>query len=98
MSSLSSRHLVTNSLKHAFVGREGGTVRISLKAVPAGENEELQLVVSDDGRGLSKGADTRATLGLEIVRGLVKQIAGRLLFQGERGVRAEVVFPRERVK
>jgi len=45
------KELVTNALKHAFVGREGGTV--TLHSVVSGDG--CQVVVGDDGVGLAPG-------------------------------------------
>jgi signal transduction protein with GAF and PtsI domain len=57
--------LLQNALEHAFVGRERGTVRISLGRGP----QEVVVEVTDDGVGLP--ADRPPSLGLEIVEALV---------------------------
>lgn len=44
--------LMTNALKHAFVGRDGGTISLSSLV----DNTGCRVVVSDDGVGLPKGA------------------------------------------
>ncbi len=78
--------LVTNALKHAFPGRRGGEVRVSLQPVPAPAGPESQefarvrLMVSDDGVGLPHGfADSPArTVGLQLVTDLVQQLGSSL--------------------
>lgn len=70
--------LLTNVLKHAFVGRAEGVVEISI-VVP--ENGKISLTVSDDGVGLPDGFDINATksFGLRLVRILAEdQLHGTL--------------------
>lgn len=43
--------LMTNALKHAFAGREGGAIRLQCTNLPSG----CRVVVSDDGVGLPSG-------------------------------------------
>ena len=43
--------LMTNALKHAFVGREGGTITVSSLVTDTG----CRVVISDDGVGLREG-------------------------------------------
>ena len=59
--------LATNSLKHAFVGRNRGTIDIQLTR--AG-NESVRLLFRDDGWGLPAGLDLQAaeSLGLRLIR------------------------------
>jgi two-component sensor histidine kinase len=69
--------LVVNALKHAFVGRDAGRVRVSMAQDEAGV---VSLAVSDDGIGLPEGYDWRASgsLGLRLVLLLVEQIGGSI--------------------
>lgn len=85
--------LLSNALKHAFPdGREG---RITVKLSRNGNNT---IVVADDGVGLpDEPHSTNRTLGLQLVRGLVQQIAGRLEVVRDGGSRFEITFPAERV-
>jgi PAS domain S-box-containing protein len=83
--------LVTNALKHAFRGRDGGTLRIAL-AQRAGAG--LRLEVVDDGAGLPAGFDAgRARgLGFRMVQNLVRQLDGALQVHTGRGTRFVVDF------
>ncbi|MDQ4020038.1 MAG: GAF domain-containing protein, partial [Actinomycetota bacterium] len=74
--------LLQNALEHG-----GEEVRIEL----ARRNGDVRLTVVDDGRWTGEAADGT---GLSIVRALVRdELNGTLELAGERGLRAEVVFP-----
>ena len=84
--------LCTNALKYAFLGKEGGELRVELHRVkgrysgpPEGRSggAEVRLTIADDGVGLPAGMDVRSaeTLGMQIVGGLVDQLRGRLVVQ-----------------
>lgn len=74
---LIANELMTNVFKHAFVGRENGTLRLHLKRT--GTNA-LLFAVCDNGAGFPANFDIRAakSLGLRVVRNLVHQIRGSL--------------------
>lgn len=72
--------LVTNSLKHAFEGMDTGKISVSLHE----ERDELRLRVHDDGIGFPD-QPANNSLGLELVRLLVKQLRGSLEIDGSRG-------------
>jgi PAS domain S-box-containing protein len=67
--------LISNSLKHAFPGRDTGEIKVSLKREDCGM---YLLEVSDNGVGLPAGLDPIAThtLGLRLVRSLTGQLSG----------------------
>jgi len=69
--------LVSNSLKHAFAGRAGGELLLSLSRDSGGA---VRLGVRDDGPGLPEGLDFRRTesLGLQLVCALVDQLQGTI--------------------
>jgi PAS domain S-box-containing protein len=86
--------LVSNSLKHAFLGRAEGRIHIKLRREENGEHinsmEESKyegckstsfiLKVSDDGIGIPKSIDLEnpKSLGMQLVTTLVDQLAGEL--------------------
>ncbi|MBN1532001.1 MAG: PAS domain S-box protein [Spirochaetes bacterium] len=84
--------LVSNALKHAFHGREKGSIVVGLQQ--AGE-ETCQLTVQDDGTGLPEAEPTERTdrLGLQMVDGLVRQIGGSIRFSSGDGTTVSVTFP-----
>ncbi len=72
---LAVNELVQNALEHAFKGRQGGKVAVSLGHSP----DEVVVIVKDDGSGLPEKFSSH--LGLEIVETLVKDdLNGRLRF------------------
>ncbi len=83
--------LVTNALKHAFP--EGCTGDVSVFSEQRTENE-MVLVVADDGTGIPEDLDWRNadSLGLMIVIMLVKQIRGTIDLDRSNGTRWSVIF------
>jgi len=67
--------LVSNSLEHAFVGRQKGLIRV---AAWVADGNRVELSVTDDGKGLPPGFDaaTVPSLGLRLVRLLTQQLGG----------------------
>lgn len=84
---------VSNSLKHAFDGRESG--RIDVRLVDMG-GEKLALIVSDDGPGLPEGFDpaTSDRLGHRIMAGFARTLRGDIAYENDSGAVMRLVFPR----
>lgn len=79
--------LVSNSLKHAFPGRKRGEIKIAMRDL---SENEIELVVSDNGAGLPKGMDIRKTssLGLRLVKLLAEdQLHGKIKLERKGGTR-----------
>jgi two-component sensor histidine kinase len=92
--------LVSNSLKHAFPGRDKGEIRIKLHRE---ENEECRnegsisnfvLTVSDNGIGIPEYLDIEniESLGLQLVTTLVDQLDGDLELKRNNGTEFTVRF------
>lgn len=64
--------LVSNALKHAFLGRQQGTITIAAER----EGRRARMTIEDDGCGIS--APVRAGFGLQLVEMLARQINGSL--------------------
>jgi len=82
--------LVSNALKHAFRGRQGGTVTIRLQR----DEADFLLTVRDDGVGLAGDIDPAVTetLGLQLVTTLTRQLGGKLSVFRDEGTRFEIRF------
>ena len=68
--------LLSNAYKYAFKNRNKGQIDLVLKK----QDNGLLLIVKDDGIGLPAGFDLEKskTLGMTLVKGLVRQIGGKL--------------------
>lgn len=82
--------LVSNAIQHAFVGRTTGRIWIAFRR----NRNQYCLEVRDNGVGLPEayvnGMSTR--LGLQLIRGLAKQLSGRLTIAADRGTSFCIVF------
>jgi PAS domain S-box-containing protein len=86
--------LLTNSLKHAFEGREGGTIRMHSLVDDSG----CRVVVADDGVGLPQGATwpTPGKMSALFARSLVQNANASLdiVSRPNSGVTVEIRFAR----
>lgn len=83
--------LAMNSLKHAFVDRPSGRITVSLNRI---DPRQLELVVSDDGRGLQPMTNKRGGLGARIIDGLANQLGGKIVVDNSaNGVTSRLTFP-----
>ncbi len=84
--------LLSNALKHAFVGRKEGKIDVSLTA---SEEGRINLTVSDDGVGLPPGfdIDKTGTLGLRLIKILAEdQLQGTLEIISKEGTTFNIEF------
>jgi PAS domain S-box-containing protein len=84
--------LLTNSLKYAFKAKSSGIVNITLHLSP---DHRFTLTVSDDGTGLPEDFDiaSTATLGMQLVHVLVRQLGGEIAISSHPGTRFVITFP-----
>lgn len=75
---LIANEVILNSLKHAFVGRDTGTLTVQLR-----HGAQREMKVFDDGIGLPPGFNPKKSggIGLELVNGLTRQIHGEATIQ-----------------
>jgi len=90
-SGLIVNELVTNALKHAFVGREHGTIDLALQRTDDGG---VRLTLADDGVGLPADLDPGASpgLGLQLVAMFAEQLDATLAVHRDGGTRWDVTF------
>jgi len=84
--------LISNCLKHAFPEKIQGQIKVSLQ--PVGKNQ-IELVISDNGVGISDKLDFRKTesLGLQLVNTLVKdQLDGQIELDKSAGTKFKITF------
>ena len=87
--------LMTNALKHAFVGRDGGTITVSSLVNDTG----CRVVIADDGVGLPDGETwpQSGKLGAVIAQSLKQNAKATLEIYSapNEGTRIEIFFARE---
>jgi two-component sensor histidine kinase len=87
--------LITNALKHAFAGREAGSITLHALA----DSKCCRVVVADDGVGFPEGVEwpRPGKLGSLIVQSLRENAKADLGFESEagKGTRITIVFTRE---
>ena len=86
--------IVTNAYKHAFEGRDEGTVKVAFKDL----GDELCFLVSDDGVGLPDNVEElmKKSLGMRLIRTLSKQLNGTLTTENDQGSKFELLFKKDR--
>ncbi len=82
---------ITNSIKYAFPEGRPGKIKIKLSEQEAGKYE---LMISDDGIGPPGSIDIAKskTLGMNLMRGLAKQLSGRISVEADHGMRIHLSF------
>jgi PAS domain S-box-containing protein len=85
--------LVSNSLKHAFTGKDIGEIRIRLHR-EEGNDASFILNISDNGVGIPEDIDIEdlESLGLQLVTTLVDQLDGELEMKRDNGTEFTVRF------
>jgi len=85
--------LVTNALKHAFAGREGGKLGIRVHK----PNGKLRIEVSDDGQGMN-GAIGSDSFGMRLVTSLARQLQADIdWLDNDPGTKVRINFAAEGV-
>lgn len=82
--------LLTNSIKFAFPENNKGTINIKIKR----KNDIIKLITSDNGIGLPEEIDFTKThtLGLKLVKYLVRQIDGKIELDRDHGTKFTITF------
>ncbi len=88
--SLLITELLTNAIKHAFTGRDAGTIGISLQPLADGH---YALEVRDDGVGLPENyGQKNDSLGMRVIQSLAQRLGATMAFRAEHGTVARVEF------
>lgn len=83
--------LATNALKHAF---EGSPRQPDLLVSLVERNDDYELIIQDNGIGLTDGSPREDSLGLMLVSNLVRQLRGKHAMEQANGTRWRIVFPK----
>ena len=102
------KELISNSLKHAFISRDKGEIRIilhreengkSINSIEEIKNESCKsttfvLTISDNGVGIPENLDIEEldTLGMQLVTSLVDQLDGELELKRDNGTEFTIRF------
>lgn len=81
--------LVSNSFRHAFMSRNFGKIDVHLGKV----EDQFLLIVKDDGPGIDNSVLDGRGMGLTLVKNLVKQLRGTIVFEKRSGAIIEIKFP-----
>jgi two-component sensor histidine kinase len=89
--SLIINEMFSNSLKHAFPGGRKGTIIIDFRK---GADNYI-LTYSDDGIGIPEEItfDRTESLGMQLIKGLTKQIDGSIVLDRTAGTKYTITFP-----
>lgn len=82
--------IITNCFKHAFLGKEKGTINIRFTK----EQEFYKLIIEDNGNGLPKDFDPKKlhSIGFDLIQGLTKQLGGTFDWESKNGTTIIIRF------
>jgi PAS domain S-box-containing protein len=88
---LVANEFITNAFKHAFSGRQQGTIEVHLVK---NDDDMVTIKVKDDGIGIPETVDIDKpkTLGITLLKALVRQLNGTLELKRDKGTEAIVQF------
>lgn len=83
--------LVSNTIKHAFPENESGELQIDFRKLG---NDELELVIRDNGVGLPAGfsIEDSDSLGMQLINALANQLDARLTIEPGKGTTFNLKF------
>ncbi|MFC1833099.1 PAS domain S-box protein [Thermodesulfobacteriota bacterium] len=83
--------LFSNCLKHAFLDRNEGEIKVFLKSV---NKNEFELVIKDNGIGMPEDVDLKnpTSLGLDLVDTFVEQLKGEIEVRRDAGTEVRIRF------
>jgi len=81
---------LTNTIKYAFPAGRRGSVLVAL----FGRGDIVKLKIEDNGIGIGNNShdEGRISLGMELIKGLTKEIHGEIKIRGHQGVSIVVTF------
>jgi two-component sensor histidine kinase len=93
--SLIMNEAITNSIKYAYPDGSYNPIGVYLNQV---DKTHIKLTITDKGIGLPKNFDLKIndSMGMNLMRGLTKQLGGAFAIHNENGVTVEVDFKTDR--
>lgn len=87
---------ITNSLKYAFPGNQNGIITVSLQHT---NDKSLLLTIMDNGAGLPGNLDASNSnsLGINLMKGLSKQLNGDFVIDSNEGVIITIQFAKDKL-
>jgi PAS domain S-box-containing protein len=84
--------LISNAVKHAFLGRETGHIELNVSIDDTGA---FTIRVFDNGIGIRPSVNIEGShsLGMRLVEILVRQLGGQILIQADKGTTCMIIFP-----
>ena len=83
--------VLSNAVRHAFVGREHGHIEMTVESNSAGE---IWLLIQDNGVGFDRESlPESACFGLKIIELLSEQLTGHFQLESQKGTRVSLRFP-----
>ncbi|MBL4704422.1 MAG: sensor histidine kinase, partial [Flavobacteriales bacterium] len=83
--------VVSNSLKHAFTGRDNGIIRLSLRMI---EGEKYELIISDNGIGYDE-SEANLSFGSMLIETFTGEFHGTLRKVNDNGTKYIIEFMNE---
>ena len=89
--------LISNSFKHAFKNKEAGELKIDMRY---DENNNINLIVSDNGEGMPEGFkyEESNSLGIKLIHNLTRQMKGHVEFYNDNGTNVRIIIPHKELK
>lgn len=86
--------LITNSIKYAFQDNDKGFLEIQMKE----EGESLNVVVSDDGKGMDEeDMQSANAFGWKMIQSLSRKLKAEINVNAEKGTRIQLILSRYKV-
>lgn len=84
--------LFTNALKYAFTDFKNAKISVSIETL---DNEEFNLIFSDNGNGYLEKNNSKKSLGLELIELLALQLGGSIEKQNSKGTKYFMNFKKQ---
>jgi len=84
--------VVSNAVKHAFHGRDGGRISVDLRLIA---QDRAELVIGDNGPGIAPTGNETG-MGSRLIRAFAQQLGNDYSYDSDSGTRFAIRFPAKR--